>query len=108
MFKSDTSLSDFDPEISAAIEAEGQRQEQHIELIASENHTSPLVMEAQGSILTNKYAEGYPGKRYYGGCEHVDVVEELAISRVKKLYNADYAMCNPTQGPKLTQQSTWP
>lgn len=98
MFKSDTSLSDFDPEISAAIEAEGQRQEQHIELIASENHTSPLVMEAQGSILTNKYAEGYPGKRYYGGCEHVDVVEELAISRVKKLYNADYANVQPHSG----------
>lgn len=98
MFKSDTSLSDFDPEISAAIEAEGQRQEQHIELIASENHTSPLVMEAQGSVLTNKYAEGYPGKRYYGGCEHVDVVEELAISRVKKLYNADYANVQPHSG----------
>ena len=98
MFKSDTSLSDFDPEISAAIEAEGQRQEHHIELIASENHTSPLVMEAQGSVLTNKYAEGYPGKRYYGGCEHVDVVEELAISRVKKLYNADYANVQPHSG----------
>jgi|TARA_B110000263_G_scaffold165622_1_gene144197 glycine hydroxymethyltransferase len=98
MFKSDTSLSDFDPEISAAIEAEGQRQERHIELIASENHTSPLVMEAQGSVLTNKYAEGYPGKRYYGGCEHVDVVEELAISRVKKLYNADYANVQPHSG----------
>jgi glycine hydroxymethyltransferase len=98
MFKSDTSLSDFDPEISAAIEAEGQRQEQHIELIASENHTSPLVMEAQGSVLTNKYAEGYPGKRYYGGCEHVDVVEELAISRVKKLFKADYANVQPHSG----------
>ena len=98
MFKSDTSLSDFDPEISAAIDAEGQRQEHHIELIASENHTSPLVMEAQGSVLTNKYAEGYPGKRYYGGCEHVDVVEELAISRVKKLYNADYANVQPHSG----------
>jgi len=98
MFKSDTSLSDFDPEISAAIEAEGQRQERHIELIASENHTSPLVMEAQGSVLTNKYAEGYPGKRYYGGCEHVDVVEELAISRVKKLFKADYANVQPHSG----------
>lgn len=98
MFKSDTHLSDFDPEISAAIEAERNRQEEHIELIASENHTSPLVMEAQGSVLTNKYAEGYPGKRYYGGCEHVDVVENLAIERVKKLFGADYANVQPHSG----------
>jgi glycine hydroxymethyltransferase len=98
MFKSDARLSDFDPEISSAIEAEGQRQEHHIELIASENHASPCVMEAQGSVLTNKYAEGYPGKRYYGGCEHVDVVEELAISRVKKLFKADYANVQPHSG----------
>ena len=76
MFKSSVSLSEFDPEVSAAIEAEKTRQEEHIELIASENHTSPFVMEAQGSVLTNKYAEGYPSKRYYGGCENVDVVEE--------------------------------
>ena len=98
MFKTDTSLSEYDPEISAAIEAERTRQEEHIELIASENHTSPLVMEAQGSVLTNKYAEGYPGKRYYGGCEHVDVIEELAIARVKELFGADYANVQPHSG----------
>ena len=98
MFKSDTSLSEFDPEISAAIEKERTRQEQHIELIASENHTSPLVMEAQGSVLTNKYAEGYPGKRYYGGCEHVDVIENLAIHRANELFGADYANVQPHSG----------
>ena len=79
MFNSGASLAEFDPEINAAIEAERTRQEEHIELIASENHTSPFVMEAQGSVLTNKYAEGYPAKRYYGGCENVDIVEELGI-----------------------------
>mgnify|MGYP001273348277 FL=1 len=98
MFKSSVSLSEFDPEISAAIEAEKTRQEEHIELIASENHTSPFVMEAQGSVLTNKYAEGYPSKRYYGGCENVDVVEELAIKRAKELFNADYANVQPHSG----------
>jgi glycine hydroxymethyltransferase len=98
MFNSDISLSEFDPEISAAIEAEKVRQEQHIELIASENHTSPFVMEAQGSVLTNKYAEGYPGKRYYGGCEHVDVVENIAIDRAKQLFGADYANVQPHSG----------
>ena len=98
MFNSETKLSEFDPEISAAIEAERNRQEQHIELIASENHASPLVMEAQGSVLTNKYAEGYPGKRYYGGCEHVDVIENLAIARVKELFGADYANVQPHSG----------
>lgn len=98
MFKSDTQLSEFDPEISAAIEAERTRQEEHIELIASENHTSPLVMEAQGSVLTNKYAEGYPGKRYYGGCENADAVENLAIERVKALFGADYANVQPHSG----------
>ena len=98
MFKSDSSLAEFDPEISAAIEAEKTRQEEHIELIASENHTSPLVMEAQGSVLTNKYAEGYPHKRYYGGCEHVDVIEELAIARAKELFQADYANVQPHSG----------
>ena len=98
MFNSDTKISEFDPEISAAIEAERSRQEQHIELIASENHTSALVMEAQGSVLTNKYAEGYPGKRYYGGCEHVDVIENLAIARVKELFGADYANVQPHSG----------
>lgn len=98
MFKSDISLSEFDPEISAAIEAEKTRQEEHIELIASENHTSPLIMETQGSVLTNKYAEGYPRKRYYGGCENVDVVEELAIARAKELFQADYANVQPHSG----------
>jgi len=98
MFKSDISLSEFDPEISAAIEAEKTRQEEHIELIASENHTSPLIMETQGSVLTNKYAEGYPRRRYYGGCENVDVVEELAISRAKELFQADYANVQPHSG----------
>ena len=98
MFKTGTSLAEFDPEISAAIESERTRQEQHIELIASENHTSPFVMEAQGSVLTNKYAEGYPHKRYYGGCEFVDNVEELAISRAKELFGADYANVQPHSG----------
>ncbi len=98
MFKSDTSLSEFDPDINAAMEAERIRQEQHIELIASENYTSPLVMQAQGSVLTNKYAEGYPGKRYYGGCEHVDVIEEIAIARVRELFSADYANVQPHSG----------
>ena len=98
MFKSDISLSEFDPEISAAIEAEKTRQEEHIELIASENHTSPLIMDTQGSVLTNKYAEGYPRKRYYGGCENVDVVEELAIARAKELFQADYANVQPHSG----------
>ena len=98
MFKTDTSLAEFDPEISAAIESERTRQEQHIELITSENHTSPFVMEAQGSVLTNKYAEGYPHKRYYGGCEFVDNVEELAISRAKELFGADYANVQPHSG----------
>ena len=98
MFNSGKSLAEFDPEISAAIEAERTRQEEHIELIASENHTSPFVMEAQGSVLTNKYAEGYPSKRYYGGCENVDVVEELAIRRAKELFDADYANVQPHSG----------
>ena len=98
MFNSGKSLAEFDPEISTAIEAERTRQEEHIELIASENHTSPFVMEAQGSVLTNKYAEGYPSKRYYGGCENVDVVEELAIERAKELFGADYANVQPHSG----------
>ncbi len=98
MFDSNTTLAQFDPEVSTAIEGEKRRQEEHIELIASENHTSPLVMEAQGSVLTNKYAEGYPHKRYYGGCEFVDDVEELAIARVKELFGADYANVQPHSG----------
>src|SRR5574343_1010557 len=91
-------IANVDPELFAAIQAENQRQEDHIELIASENYTSPAVMEAQGSQLTNKYAEGYPGKRYYGGCEHVDVVEQLAIDRAKALFGADYANVQPHSG----------
>ncbi|MEQ1620269.1 MAG: serine hydroxymethyltransferase [Methylococcales bacterium] len=98
MFKKSMTIKGFDDELSAAIEAEHQRQEDHIELIASENYASPRVMEAQGTQLTNKYAEGYPGKRYYGGCEHVDVVEQLAIDRAKALFGADYANVQPHSG----------
>ena len=91
-------ISGYDDELFTAIEAEVQRQEDHIELIASENYTSPRVMEAQGSVLTNKYAEGYPGKRYYGGCEFVDIAEKLAIDRAKELFGADYANVQPHSG----------
>lgn len=91
MFPANTRIADFDPALQAALDAERERQEAHIELIASENYASPRVLEAQGSVLTNKYAEGYPGKRYYGGCEHVDVVEQLAIDRAKELFGAAYA-----------------
>lgn len=91
-------LAEIDPDIAAAIEAERLRQEDHIVLIASENYASPAVMEAQGSVLTNKYAEGYPHKRYYGGCENVDIVEDLAIERAKKLFGADYANVQPHSG----------
>ena len=106
MFKSSVSLSEFDPEISAAIEAEKTRQEEHIELIASENHTSPFVMEAQGSVLTNKYAEGYPSKRYYGGCENVDVVEELAI-KLKNYLMLIMQMSSLILAHKQTLQPIW-
>ena len=92
------SISEFDPELAQAISAEDARQEAHIELIASENYCSPAVMEAQGSKLTNKYAEGYPGKRYYGGCEYVDIIEQLAIDRAKELFGADYANVQPHAG----------
>lgn len=98
MFSKDQQIQGFDDEIWQAIVNEEQRQEQHIELIASENYASPRVMQAQGSVLTNKYAEGYPGKRYYGGCEHVDVAETLAISRLKELFGADYANVQPHSG----------
>lgn len=98
MFNKSMTIAGYDDEIANAIKAEEQRQEDHIELIASENYTSPRVMEAQGSGLTNKYAEGYPGKRYYGGCEHVDVVEALAIERAKQLFGADYANVQPHSG----------
>ena len=92
-----------DPELWAAIQAEDRRQEDHIELIASENYASPAVMQAQGSQLTNKYAEGYPGKRYYGGCEHVDVVEQLAIERAKRLFGAGFANVQPNSGSQANQ-----
>ena len=92
------SIAEFDPEIAQAITSEDARQEAHIELIASENYCSPAVMEAQGTKLTNKYAEGYPGKRYYGGCEYVDVIEQLAIDRAKQLFGADYANVQPHAG----------
>lgn len=98
MFDSAQRIAEFDPELAAAIADEDQRQEDHIELIASENYTSPRVMEAQGSLLTNKYAEGYPGKRFYGGCEHVDVAEQLAIDRACKLFDCDYANVQPHSG----------
>ncbi|MES2091445.1 MAG: serine hydroxymethyltransferase [Pseudomonadota bacterium] len=96
-------LANVDPDLWAAIQAENQRQEDHIELIASENYTSPAVMQAQGSQLTNKYAEGYPGKRYYGGCENVDVVEQLAIDRLKQLFGAEYANVQPNSGSQANQ-----
>lgn len=98
MFDKEMKIAGFDNELSDAIEHERTRQEEHIELIASENYASPRVMEAQGSVLTNKYAEGYPSKRYYGGCEYVDVAEQLAVDRAKQLFNADYANVQPHSG----------
>ncbi|MFZ9993760.1 MAG: serine hydroxymethyltransferase [Steroidobacteraceae bacterium] len=98
MFSKEMTIAGFDPALAAAMDAETIRQEEHIELIASENYASPRVLEAQGSVLTNKYAEGYPGKRYYGGCEHVDVAEQLAIDRAKELFGADYANVQPHSG----------
>ena len=98
MFNMADKIADFDDELWTAMEAERRRQEEHIELIASENYTSPRVLEAQGSVLTNKYAEGYPGKRYYGGCEFVDMAEQLAIDRAKQLFGADYANVQPHSG----------
>ncbi len=98
MFNKDMSIAGFDDELWQAIRNEERRQEEHIELIASENYASPRVLEAQGSVLTNKYAEGYPGKRYYGGCEFVDIAESLAIERAKKLFNADYVNVQPHSG----------
>ena len=98
MFSKEMKIADFDEELWSAMQNEVRRQEEHIELIASENYTSPRVMEAQGSVLTNKYAEGYPGKRYYGGCEYVDIAEQLAIDRVKELFQADYANVQPHSG----------
>lgn len=103
MFANTTSIDQYDPELAASMQAETQRQEDHVELIASENYTSPRVMAAQGSVLTNKYAEGYPGKRYYGGCEYVDVAENLAIERAKELFGADYANVQPHAGSQANQ-----
>ncbi len=103
MFAADMKIAGYDEELAAAIAAERQRQEDHVELIASENYASPRVMEAQGSVLTNKYAEGYPGKRYYGGCEYVDVAERLAIERLKQLYDCDYANVQPHSGSQANQ-----
>jgi glycine hydroxymethyltransferase len=103
MFNRNDTIAQSDPDLWKAIVAENQRQEDHIELIASENYTSPAVMQAQGCQMTNKYAEGYPGKRYYGGCEYVDIAEQLAISRVKELFNADYANVQPHSGSQANQ-----
>ena len=103
MFSAEQTIAKFDPELWQAMQEETRRQEDHIELIASENYTSPAVMEAQGSQLTNKYAEGYPGKRYYGGCEYVDVAEQLAIDRVKELFGAEYANVQPHSGSQANQ-----
>jgi glycine hydroxymethyltransferase len=98
MYSDEWTIAEFDPELYQALQDESRRQEEHIELIASENYASPRVLEAQGSKLTNKYAEGYPGKRYYGGCEYVDVAEELAIARARELFSADYANVQPHSG----------
>jgi glycine hydroxymethyltransferase len=103
MFSRSITLAQADPDVWAAITAENRRQEEHIELIASENYVSPAVLAAQGSQLTNKYAEGYPGKRYYGGCEHVDVAEQIAIDRAKKLFHADFANVQPHSGAQANQ-----
>ena len=103
MFPSHTRIAGFDDELAQAIAAEARRQEDHVELIASENYASPRVLEAQGSVLTNKYAEGYPGKRYYGGCEYVDIAEQLAIDRVKQLFDADYGNVQPHSGSQANQ-----
>ena len=94
----DQDIAELDPEVAASIDAELRRQQNGLEMIASENHTATAVMQAQGSVLTNKYAEGYPGRRYYGGCEHVDVIEQLAIDRLKALFGAGYANVQPHSG----------
>ncbi|TSA51145.1 MAG: serine hydroxymethyltransferase, partial [Nitrosomonadales bacterium] len=103
MFSKSLTLDKCDPDLWQAMEGERRRQDEHIELIASENYTSPAVMQAQGSQLTNKYAEGYPGKRFYGGCEFVDQVEQIAIARAKKLFAAEYANVQPHSGSQANQ-----
>ena len=107
MFKKSMNIADYDPVLWQAIQDENRRQEEHIELIASENYASPRVMEAQGSQFTNKYAEGYPGKRYYGGCEYADIVEQLAIDRAKELFGADYVNVQPHSGSQANAGSIW-
>ena len=103
MFPKNDTIAGYDDELAKAIADEARRQEDHVELIASENYASPRVLEAQGSVLTNKYAEGYPGKRYYGGCEYVDIAEKLAIERVKQLFGATYANVQPHSGSQANQ-----
>src|SRR4026209_606305 len=103
MYSRRDTIAEFDPELTWALERETQRQEDHIELIASENYASPRVLEAQGSVLTNKYAEGYPGKRYYGGCEYVDIAQKLPIERAKGLFGAAYANVQPHSGSQANQ-----
>src|SRR5215217_1701272 len=103
MYSRQDSIAAFDPELGWALARETQRQEDHIELIASENYASPRVLEAQGSVLTNKYAEGYPGKRYYGGCGYVDIAEQLAIDRAKQLFHCTYANVQPHAGSQANQ-----
>ena len=102
MGSSSQNIQEFDTELWQAMQSEVQRQEDHIELIASENYTSPRVLQAQGSVLTNKYAEGYPGKRWYGGCEHIDTIEQIAIDRAKKLFGAEHANVSPIAGAPPT------
>src|ERR1041384_8877077 len=103
MFRTAMTIGGFDPELETALKNERQRQEDHIELIASENYASPRVLEAQGSVLTNKYAEGYPGKRYYGGCEFVDVAETLPTERAKQMFGAGHANEQPPPGTQANQ-----
>jgi glycine hydroxymethyltransferase len=103
MYSHEMRIAGYDDALASAIMEEKQRQEDHVELIASENYASPRVMEAQGSVLTNKYAEGYPGKRYYGGCQYVDVAEALAIDRLKQLFDCDYANVQPHSGSQANQ-----
>ena len=107
MFVGNETIAEFDAELAEVIKAETRRQEEHIELIASENYASPRSMEAQGSVLTNKYAEGYPGKRYYGGCEHVDKAEVLAIERAKNSSALTMPTCSRTRGHRQTQPFFW-
>src|SRR3982075_4333913 len=103
MFAKTMDIASFDPELAKAIKSERQRQEDHVELIASENYASPRVLEAQGSVLTNKYAEGYPGRRYYGGCEYVDVAEQLAIDRAKELFGAEHVNVQAHAGAQANE-----